>query len=269
MSTSLMDELSSRLHRGFDAVLPSAELRGRLLAAGMIVDERIAAAGPPRVGRLRWLRRRPQAAMLAVVSAVAAIVVSAVLVTTTTVEAPVIAVGPSTDPAAVCADPRTSFARFWFIGNNDESIYQGTVLVGSARVPSLSMYISSGPPGIGVMCISAEAKATVPIQSMAQARSRPIGYTGTAGGTLYFAVGPGVVRATVDAGGTIGTYTLDATGEIQLQPFGDGWHAVGTGHGSSARSFVVRAYNSSGALVDTVVQEMQGPPPSSSSPPSS
>ena len=108
----------------------------------------------------------------------------------------------------------------------------------------MSMYVSSGPPGSGVLCVTAQRTATVTVQSTAQARSGAIGYAGTANGILYLAVRPSVERATVDDGsGSLRTYTLEESRELQLQLLTGGWHAADVGLGISSTSLTLRAYN--------------------------
>jgi hypothetical protein len=124
-------------------------------------------------------------------------------------------------------------------------------------VPSLSMYVSGGPPGTGTFCVSGQHGAQDPIQSTAAPRPGPIAYAGAVGGTgdiVYFATRPDVTRVTVDDGSVI-SYTLHGTGELQLQPLGNGWHAAGTGYSiGGVSSVTLRAYNSAGKLVDSVTQ---------------
>jgi hypothetical protein len=119
------------------------------------------------------------------------------------------------DPVAACDKPSTSFARFWFLTvEPDPGVYRGTVRVGSARVPALSMYVSGGAPGAGTLCVSAEADWHDPIQATAAPRQGPIAYVGTVGNprdTVYFATRPGVTRVTMNdtRGGIVYAYTLD------------------------------------------------------------
>ena len=162
------------------------------------------------------------------------------------------------NPVAACGKPSTPFARFWYIttGPDQTIFYMGTFRVGTARVPSLSMYVSGGPPGAGTFCVSGQHGAQAPIQSTAAPRPGPIAYAGAAGqgNIVYFATRPDVTRVTADIwSGT--SYTLDGTGQLQLQPLGNGWHAAGTGYGIGGLSSVtLRAYNSAGKLIDTVTQ---------------
>jgi len=162
--------------------------------------------------------------------------------------------------AAACSKPSTPFARFWYIttGPDQTIFYKGTFRVGTARVPSLSMYVSGGPPGAGTFCVSGQHGDLAPIQSTAAPQPGPIAYAGAAGrmgDIVYFATRPDVTRVTIDAGGTVTPYTLDATDQLQLQPLGNGWHAAGTGYGIGGMSSVtLRAYNSAGKLIDTVTQ---------------
>jgi hypothetical protein len=164
------------------------------------------------------------------------------------------------DPVAACGKPSTPFARFWYItaGNDPGIFYKGTFRVGTATVPSLSMYVSGGPPGTGTYCVSSQHGAQYPILSTAAPRPGPIAYAGATGGTgdiVYFATRPDVTRVTVDSDGSVSSYTLDGTGELQLQPLGNGWHTAGTGYSiAGVSSVTLRAYNSAGKLVDSVTQ---------------
>lgn len=163
---------------------------------------------------------------------------------------------------AACGKPSTPFARFWYIttGPDQAIFYKGTFRVGTARVPSLSMYVSGGPPGAGTFCVSGQHGDLAPIQSTAAPKPGPIAYAGAAGrmgDIVYFATRPDVTRVTIDVwSGT--SYTLDATDQLQLQPLGNGWHAAGTGYGIGGMSSVtLRAYNSAGKLIDTVTQPLR------------
>ncbi len=119
------------------------------------------------------------------------------------------------------------------------------------------------------MCVSARAGATPAVQSTAQPMPGAIAYVGgVAGGPLYFAVRPGVVRVTVEGGGRTSTLTLDGTGELQLQALGEGWHAADTGVGTDAQTMTVRAYDTAGTVTDTVVHTMPPYPYSPSTAPS-
>ena len=138
-------------------------------------------------------------------------------------------------------------------------IYQGTDKVGSVRVPGMSMYVSGGSPGTGTLCVSARAGERDPIQSTATPRPGAIAYIGAvrnggAGYIPYFATRPGVARVTTTIEGRVSPYRLHAAGEVQLQPLGNGWHAVATGFGIDSAPFTIRAYNSAGALLDTVTE---------------
>ena len=167
-----------------------------------------------------------------------------------------------------CAQPKTLFARFWFITTgNDPGVYQGSVHLGTVTVPAMSIFVSGAAPGSGVLCVSDQAASPTPIQSVTGARTGAIGYLGDARGILYFATRPGIATATVDDAGRVNTYALDRTGEIQLQPLGGGWHAVGTGFGTTSHAVTVRAYTAAGQLVDTATHTMTNPPVSSSQPP--
>jgi hypothetical protein len=173
-------------------------------------------------------------------------------------------------PAAACGQPSTPFATFWYLtaGSDQGIFYQGTFRVGSARVPSSSMYVSGGPPGRGTFCVSAEHGAPGPIQSTAAPRPGPIAYAGAAGAgnIIYFATRPGVTRVTIDAG-TVTPYTEDGSGQLKLQSLGNGWHAAGSGYGiGGITSVTLRAYNSAGRLIDTVTQPITAPALASSSP---
>ena len=175
------------------------------------------------------------------------------------------------DPVAACGKPSTSFARFWFLTMEpDPGVYKGTVGVGSARVPALSMYVSGGPPGTGTLCVSAQAGVRDPIQSVAAPRQGAIAYVGATGSpadTVYFATRPGVTRVTLHAGVGTNIYSIGATNECtigstecQLQPLGNGWHADNTGYGiGGVTSVTLRAYNSAGQLIDTVVEPVEPP----------
>jgi hypothetical protein len=172
------------------------------------------------------------------------------------------------DPVAACGKPTTSFARFWFITMEpDPSVYQGTVLVGSARVPASSMYVSGGPPGAGTLCVSSQAGVHDPIEAVAAPRPGAIAYVGATGSppdTVYFATRPGVTRVTLHAGITTVTYSTGAADEtLRLQPLGSGWHADNSGYGiGGVTSVTLRAYNSAGQLMGTVVDPLAAPTPS-------
>ena len=154
-------------------------------------------------------------------------------------------------------------------------VYNGTVKVGSARVPALSMYVSGGAPGAGTLCVSAQVGVPGPIQATAAPRQGPIAYVGAAGSprdTVYFATRPGVTRVTMSVvrTGVVDTYTVDGPRDCnlgliqcQLEPLGNGWHAVGTGYGTGAPSATLRAYNAAGHLMETVTESLPAATPSS------
>jgi hypothetical protein len=173
------------------------------------------------------------------------------------------------DPLAACDKPSTSFARFWFFTMEPvPGLYGGTDKVGSARVPAMSMYVSGGSPGAGTFCVSNRAGAHDEIQSTAAPRQGAIAYIGAAqGDLLYFATRPDVIRVTTSGrDGWVNTYTLHGTDEARLQPLGDGWHAVSTGLGLEGTPLTIRAYNSSGELVDTVTESYTAAQPTPSQP---
>jgi hypothetical protein len=175
-----------------------------------------------------------------------------------------------TDPVAACGKPSTSFARFWVMtAESVPGLYRGTDKVGSARVPGMAMYVSGGAPGTGTFCVSARAGSHDPIQSTAVPRPGAIAYIGAArngsvGYIVYFGTRPGVARVTTTIEGRVSTYRLHEGGVAQLQPLGNGWHAVGTGFGIDSAPFTVRAYNSAGKLVDTVTKTFTGAQPTPS-----
>ena len=167
------------------------------------------------------------------------------------------------DPVAACGKPSTPFATFIFLtaGSDQAIFYRGTFRVDSARVPASSMYVSGGPPGTGTFCVSAEHGAPGPIQSIAAPRPGPIAYagaTGNMGSIIYFATRPGVSRVTVDDG-SVHSYTLSGSAD-RLESLGNGWHAADAGYGvMGVTSVTLRAYNSSGQLIDTVIQPITVP----------
>jgi hypothetical protein len=72
----------------------------------------------------------------------------------------------------------------------------------------------------------------------------------------------GITRVTMDAVGTVTSYTVDGSGELKLQSLGNGWHAAGSGYGiGGVPSVTLRAYNSAGQLIDAVTQPITAPQP--------
>ncbi len=224
------------------------------------------------MARLRRVRVRGAAAVASVAASCAVVTVLAVasLAGCGSQHSPAGATSASPsvsrqDPVAACGRPSTSFARFWFLTMEpDPGVYKGTVGVGSGRVPALSMYVSGGPPGTGTLCVSAQAGMRDPIQSVAAPRQGAIAYVGAAGSpadTVYFATRPGVTRITLHAGVGTNIYSVGATDEtLRLQPLGNGWHADNTGYGiGGVTSVTLRAYNSAGQLIDTVVEPVEPP----------
>jgi hypothetical protein len=220
----------------------------------------------PRPVRVHWTGTTVSVAAPA--AAVAALALASLTACGSGAAATAPAVGTTqADPVAACGKPDTSFARFWVMTAEPvPGLYKGTVNVGSARVPGMSMYVSGGPPGTGTFCVSARAGEHDPIQSAAAPRQGPISYIGFAGNIPYFATRPGVTRVTTTIEGRVGTYTLNAAGQPQLQPMGNGWHAVSTGFGIDGAPFTVRAYNSSGQLIDTVTEQDAAAQPTPSQP---
>jgi hypothetical protein len=235
-----------------------------------------------RMALLRRLRvRGPRAAVPVTVSVLAAALLAGCGSQSPATVTSAAASASRLDPVAACDKPSTSFARFWFLTMEaDPGVYQGTVLVGSVRVPALSMYVSEGAPGAGTLCVSDQAGSPNPIQATAAPQQGPIAYVGTAGSprdTVYFATRPGVAKVTMNPTGATGavyTYSVDgprqcdiSSTRCQLEPLGNGWHAVGTGFGLMAASATLRAYNAAGHLMETVIEPLTGatpsPPPTS------
>ncbi len=121
---------------------------------------------------------------------------------------------------AACGKPSSSFARFWAMTAEPvPGLYQGTVRVGSARVPGMAMYVSGGSPGTGTFCVSARAGSHDPIQSTTAPRAGAIAYIGAvrngdAGSIPYFATRPGVARVTTTIEGRVSPYRLHEAGDV-------------------------------------------------------
>lgn len=260
MNLQASDDVQEELHREFQTVRASNELGDRLWKAGRAVDVALALRlrSRPAVPRI-WRRPVFVAAAAAVAVVVVAVLVSIRPWSTST---PVTVAGQSADPLVACASPQTSFARFWSISSGDDTAkYQGAVRVGTATVPAMAMYMSAGAPGVGTMCVSGQAGQAPAVQAVARAQAGAIGYVGDVDSVVFFAVGPGVDHATVDYGaGAVKSYTLDGTGELQLQPLDDGWHAVSVGFGSPPGTVIVRAYDAQDSLLDTVSYTLKSTP---------
>jgi hypothetical protein len=172
----------------------------------------------------------------------------------------------SGDLTKVCSAPSTGFARLW----EDETgpvDYSGRVLAGHTYVPALSMYVSDGPPGQGVLCVSQSAQIgiTDPIAAATTVQSGNIAYLGTHQGQPYGAVRPGVARVTITNGDSLNsqTFSLDSTDQMsRLQSLGDGWAAFDSPYGYSTGpaglSLTVRAYTATGRQVGSTVLRLPG-----------
>lgn len=166
-----------------------------------------------------------------------------------------VAVGPNANPIALCARPESTIARFWLLtAEPNPGDYVGSVPVGSAKLPASSIYVSAGPPGVGVLCVTGRAvdAKDSPIRAFTAASARPIAYLDAdSGGIPYLAVAPGVDKVTLDDGTTKTTHTTAGTGESQLQSLGGGWHVLTLGASYASTKFTVTAQNSKGATTDT------------------
>lgn len=277
MKDPFEEELSAGLHQAYDPMVAGPDFRRRLSQA---LGSRPTADSAPasrtmvspsmvsRRGRWPWM-----------ISAAAAVVVilAVVVLTSRSVPPPApptagppdsqpVSGSPSSSneiaasaasPVEVCGDPQSLFARFWYItaGYDPDAPYRGTVQVGKATVPASSLYVSGGPPGTGVLCVSNFAVAVDPVRSWTEVRAgKDIGYVGDTAGILYFAVSPAVNRVVVDYGkNEPASYTLDGVAENQLQPIGGGWHAVGTGFGRCAyQEVTIHAFDSAGKLLESL-----------------
>ena len=278
MKDPFEEELSARLHQAYDGVVAGPEFRRRLSqATGSQPAADSAPAMRTMVSPSRVSRRGRWTWMISAAAAVA-VILAVVVLTSRSVPPPerpiagppdgqpvsgsssssgseIAASAPS--PLEACGDPQSLFARFWYMtaGNDPEAFYRGTVKVGKATVPAMAMYVSGGPPGTGVLCVSDIAVAADPVKSWTEVRpGKDIGYVGDAGGILYFAVSPAVNRVVVDYGENEPVnYTLDGVSETQLQPIGGGWHAVGTGFGRCAyQGVTIHAFDAAGKLLESL-----------------
>jgi hypothetical protein len=164
--------------------------------------------------------------------------------------------------SSVCSAPSSAFARFWQDANATPVDYSGGVKVGDASVPAQSMYISDGPAGQGVLCVTTTAQANRSTQSLLEATApRPdaIAYLNNHQGAPFGAVRPGVARVTIGVAGSSATqtFTLDGQAGAQLQPVGGGWHAFNSPYeyasitGSSV--LTIRAFDARNHPLDSVM----------------
>jgi hypothetical protein len=250
-------DLSRQLHDEFGGTSASPDLRTRMLLVSRKAQQGMVQSSVPRGRRVLF-------ATLTTACAVILVVGSIQLVTRhqrSSADA-----ADLSDPVTACSDPRTPFARFWFItSGGDQSMYRGSVTVGKASVPSYSLYVSGAAAGTGVLCVSDGIGAKNPIQSVVKPLSGPIGYVGSVGGLLYFGVGPTVDSATVQYGGSaVETYSPGGKMEQQLQSIGNGWHVAATGYSWGSPRVIVRAFDATGKQVDIVEYAMSSGPDISS-----
>lgn len=292
MIADFEDKLRDRLRLAYSETEPSSNLLGHcqtLLAVEP--DERQLKRRPARL-RNRWRLSRwlPPVAAAAVVAAAATVIIATAQVrhhapapaaadavssreatsgptrkpssiVSTGAESP-IAISPGEDLGALCSRPSSSFAQFWYLttAGNQTSVFSGSVRIGAMMIPAMAVYVSSGPPGIGVLCVSnlvAPYTADQPIRSAVGALPRPIAYLAADNsGIPYLAVSPEVVSVSVAVGAKYPAppptyrYTPAGTEQVQLQPIGAGWHVLALGVGYSNTTLTVRAYSADDAIID-------------------
>jgi len=162
----------------------------------------------------------------------------------------------------VCGRPSSQFARFWEDTTGGIS-YGGTVRIGDTDVPAMSMYVSGGAPGEGVLCVTTTSVlgSQQPIRAATTARAGAIAYLGVSQGQPFGAVRPGVTRVTV-SGSTadVQVFTTDGRDVSQLQGIGDGWHAFDSpyGYSGAAVNVTARAYDAQNQLLETLVVSIDG-----------
>ena len=217
------------------------------------------------------VRRRRRVPLLLALGVVVVVVIVVVLVRPWASDSEPPAQPPvAASPTELCSEPSSSFAPFSYLTSQpDPTLREGTVHVGNAQVPPMSMYTSTGAPGTGVLCVSARSGASNPIQAVARPRSGDIAYVGEISGSVFFAVRPGIVRVTLQFAGESSAWSFDLSGpdEARLQSLdAAGWHAANTEFGMGGTAGVtVRAYGEAGDQRDLVVEKLDPAQPQTSS----
>lgn len=281
--------ISTMLHDRFDGATPSPELTSRVHAlltrpwdsdqAGRIADLVLADEVTSDAGThpKRLLANTRQRRNLATATGLALVVASAIAIV---VLHPIGRSSPSPTVHAlpshlesVCGTPSSRFARFWEATTGGVD-YAGVVHVGSTNIPAMSMYVSAGTTGEGVLCVTTTSLlgSQRPIRAATTARGGVIAYLGISQGQPFGAVRPGVTRVTLSIEGTPGVQVFTTSGGdvSQLQDIGKGWHAFNSPYGYSggADEVTVRAYDVHGHLLGTETVDVRGsgggPSPSAS-----
>jgi hypothetical protein len=170
----------------------------------------------------------------------------------------------------VCGAPTSGSARFWqrSAGAPPDS---GSVRVGATSVSALSLYVSDGAAGQGVLCVTNAARLGVrePIRTATVPRTGAIAHLGVVQDGPYGAVRPGVAWVSIAVSGSTRAqvFTLDGQDEQRLQDLGNGWHAFDSPYGyyiprPGPDTLVVRAYDRQNHLLATQSTAVPQPAPS-------
>jgi len=295
------DTVSDLLHQHYDMSPVSVELARRVGGILSAATEGALQSTPLASRRSRPVNRRQRRATFWVVAAVAVLIVGGALVThalTATpahvVAAPASLVGVSRLDA--CDTPNGPFAHFFVIDQSGRaammhpgtvgaaavptSPYQGTVKVGAATVPTLSVYASHGAIGSGYLCLTAAASSKpagaagsdpgVPVLGVLAAQPGALAYVGLLDSDQpWGAVAPGITSVHISVGsGPDLIYTSQGDEWYRLRPLAAGWHVFNSYGGFSGNGPVrltVTAYAGS-ILMDRKTLTSAGVP--TSQPPS-
>lgn len=234
------------LHERFDHVPVRVELAQRveaIVSASLYptADRRIVAA-PPIGEPVRQSHRRQRRVILAAVAAVAVLIGGAVVATHSIRAKPSqIDAGPASlvgvSEVTACETPNGPFAHFYVFDRDGsgQAIYQDTVKVGAAAVPTSSIYASHGPIGSGYLCVSNTVGPgrSEPIRAVLEAHPGALAYLGLIDGAQpWGAVAPGITSIRISVSGQPDdVYTLNSAEEYLLRPIGAGWHVFNSAGG--------------------------------------
>jgi len=273
--------VSASLHNHYDRLPVPANLARRVESVLNADADQEKVRESFNLGRADIRRTRPgrqRIAVLASAAAVAAVVaVGAVLIHGQT-SAPNVGRQPAPtrgkSSITACSSPASPFAHFYIYNRYgaDAGAYAGIVQVGSAKVPTSSIYASNGPAGTGYLCLSntTGASKTDPVRAFLTPQNGPIRYLGLIDGDQpWGAVDPNVTSIVISASGQPDdSYTLTSPDDQRLRPIGGGWHVFNSWSGFSGIgpiSLTVKAYAGS-TLVDTRSIETVGARSSQTSP---
>jgi len=259
-------EVSASLHEHYDHMTVPRNLENRVTAILNAGPDREATQESFNLVPVDSRRARPggqRVAVFAAVAAVAAILSVGVVLVRGHRNTPQAAqqsanIGGKSGIAA-CGSPSSSFAHFYIYDRygDNAGAYSGIVQIGTAKVPTSSIFTSNGSAGTGYLCLSNTTGASKadPVQASLSAQGGPICYLGLIdSGQPWGGVDPSVTSDVISASGwPDDTYTVSSPDDHLLRAIGGGWHVFNSWSGFTGTgplTLTVTAYTGS-KVVDT------------------